>query len=948
MTGAYPQTPHKRAFEEFAQDETVETGRNETSEVANDRNALSQAATGLASVLSTAAVMTATTICEVSGRAARAINRTTLYTVQLAQSAKRRLVKLFTRDIQRVSSLRLPERLQFFRKRVRTVPSPTNLPPLASTPRPKRINMNIQSVSRLEKQDHPARNVVFRSLRVTRHQDFPPITRPVPQNQASPLSSELMARRIHGLQDHTIRKAWARSPVSTRRRWVGGWRPTYHKSKGPGSLRPFRSLSTRQASTINQLNRWTALGHSQPRALAVLHNQANFSQNNTTDQSISHTSTADVATDETENPYKPIPRKLFTEIIAKHQSILAHSTASNPFAAAVDLPSDDESDESYAPSDSSSEESDLGDYEDFASDEDLAAVDQGLVSPGPSTSQLYDDDDSPLRAVTSQLDVLDPSSKKDVFADDGSPQDDVDNAEDNVVGSEDDIVGSEDNVLESGDEILESDDNIERAIGDLVEPQVNFETVRVDSEKPQHEQDSHGSKPWNKYDEIAPKLQPGEVQPVLAHDLSEHKPALYNNENDSENYIDPIEAQWQREMLAIRSQDIPTPKRSTYFEPSLVEPILVKPTPPKATPIKPKPIEATPIIPTLRGARPTTPTSHDAHVSAKSERRYNLRTRTSKTHKVKEEDRIKAEKKRKEQARLREEKRLAKQRAKEKETAARRALEAAEKAEWVLRGSRDKILDNLVQPVNTEWMKKVQSAMAGPLSSQVAMSVTGQPLSRHAFGTLLPGPNDNPSAWLNDEIVTAYLDIVCAYGNSQHGITEEAIKKKLSKPKYVAFSTQFMTTLRGPRGYSGVARWAGRKQVGKKDMLGCEYVFVPVHVGGNHWTMLIISPARKTVEYFDSFGHDGSVYTNAIMKYLGEELKEAGFDQDEWRVWSKAGSAVQMNGVDCGVFSVTTAKAVTLGYTPKIAFAQKDMMTQRMRMAAELMNGAFIDPAGGG
>ena len=888
MPGVYPHTPRKRAFEEFAQDENVQTGRN----------VMSEAATGAASVLSTALIMTATTISEVSGRAAPTLNRTIVHCIHLAQCTKRRVIELFNRVVQRVSSLHLPSRLQSWGKKASIVPSATTHPSPPLTPQPKRISMAIRSVSRLDNH-HPTRNVVFRSLRASRHQDYPPITRPIAPNPTSSLPSDFMAHRIHAPQEHTIRKAVNQFPALTRRPWISGWRPTCHKGKNPRPP-PSRSPNTRKANFAKLFKDPSAWIKSNPRTSAVPTDWTGFSRKDTSDPIVSHATPAEYSTGETISSHKPIARNLFAETVAKYNTLLARSAVSGTFTAeshttfatAVDFPSEDESDESYAPSDSSSEESDLDDYEDLTLDEDVAAVEQGLFSPGSQASQSYDIDDAPLQITASHLKILSPQTSKTVVDDRQSLQDDL----------------------------IDSEDDVKSTTGDLIGSQAQLGNVRVDYEELQNNQDIYEHKAWIKHREVAHAIQPGELEPVF--DPSFHEPIMHNDENGLDSYIDPIDAQWQREILPIRPfQDIPTTE-------------------------KPTPVFPSPTTPHPRATTPTLPTSHDAHESAKSIRRYNLRTRTSKTHEIKEEERIKAEKKRKEQARLREEKRLAKQRAKEEAAAARRAIEEAEKAEWILRGSRDKALNNLVQPVNKEWVTKVQNAMTCPLSSQVAMSVTGQPLSRHAFGTLLPGPNDNSSAWLNDEIVTAYLDLVCAHGNNQYGITQEAIKRKTSKPKYAAFSTQFMTTLRGPRGYSGVARWAGRKQIGKQDMLGCEYVFVPVHVGGNHWTILIISPTRKTVEYFDSFGNDGTVYTSAIMKYLTAEL-EGYFKEDEWRVWSKAESAVQMNGVDCGVFSVTTAKAVTLGYTPKIAFAQKDMVTQRVRMAAELMNGAFIEAGKG-
>ncbi|MCJ1311946.1 hypothetical protein MMC25_005620 [Agyrium rufum] len=266
--------------------------------------------------------------------------------------------------------------------------------------------------------------------------------------------------------------------------------------------------------------------------------------------------------------------------------------------------------------------------------------------------------------------------------------------------------------------------------------------------------------------------------------------------------------------------------------------------------------------------------------------------------------------------------------------AERQAAEKARLIEWERRGKRNGEQVKLVHPISKEWNEKVDHAMQKSNGSNIATSVAGVRIARKDFGTLLPGPNDNPSAWLNDEILLSYLQIVCKEANKQAGVVDG------EPPKYHAFNTFLMPNLLS-KGPSSVKRWASRFKIGGKKLLDVEYCFIPVHVHGNHWTIMVLSPTRRTIEYFDSFNASGKEYVRCVKEWLETELG-ADWHEEEWHVWDRAGSARQMNGSDCGVFSVTNAKAVTLGLVPDKVLSQKDMPMMRRRMAAELMHGGYL------
>ncbi|KAI4167453.1 MAG: hypothetical protein LQ343_007201 [Gyalolechia ehrenbergii] len=272
---------------------------------------------------------------------------------------------------------------------------------------------------------------------------------------------------------------------------------------------------------------------------------------------------------------------------------------------------------------------------------------------------------------------------------------------------------------------------------------------------------------------------------------------------------------------------------------------------------------------------------------------------------------------------------------KAKEEAAQRAADEARQAEERIRlGTRRMPTGAVIQPLTAAWEDEVARAMQTGLSSQreLARTSAGESIRRRDFGHVLPQSGvDSPAGWLNDTIISAYLQAVVDYGQKMRDVRRGAL------PKVHAFNTFFYKNL-SDKGYDGVRRWATRAKFGGKDLLNMEKIFIPINKGGNHWVLAHINPQSKTIEYFDSFhGSSGSVFDN-IKVWLRGELRDA-FVDSEWTL-SQGRGPIQRNGSDCGVFCTTTAKMIVLGVDP-MAFSADDIPTQRRRMLAELMNGGF-------
>lgn len=268
-------------------------------------------------------------------------------------------------------------------------------------------------------------------------------------------------------------------------------------------------------------------------------------------------------------------------------------------------------------------------------------------------------------------------------------------------------------------------------------------------------------------------------------------------------------------------------------------------------------------------------------------------------------------------------------RRKEREAAAAaKAIAEAEEAERKARSHRRMPKDRLVKPLSKDWGAKIREAMSKGDHVALATTVSGTELRRKDFMTVL-----GERQWLNDEIINAYLEWIVEYANKKAGKNgRNAI------PKVIAHNSFFYKNI-ATQGPQSVSRWMKRKKAEGKKLLEVETLLIPVN-NASHWTIIVVSPKERTIEYLDSFSGAGKVFINLTKEWLAAELGSY-WREEEWRVLSTQ-SAEQLNGFDCGVFLVTNAECVVGGIATD-SYNWDDMAAQRHRIAAVLLNRGFGD-----
>ncbi|KAL4865015.1 hypothetical protein BDV12DRAFT_175281 [Aspergillus spectabilis] len=253
-----------------------------------------------------------------------------------------------------------------------------------------------------------------------------------------------------------------------------------------------------------------------------------------------------------------------------------------------------------------------------------------------------------------------------------------------------------------------------------------------------------------------------------------------------------------------------------------------------------------------------------------------------------------------------------------------RTMEEKEKSEK--REGRKRLEGAAVRPLPPKWETRVEEAMRLPNNRKVATTLSGDPLTKKDLATCF-----TPLQWLNDEVINSYLALIVDYLRR-----DKNNAGRHDMPKYHAFNSFFFSNLRD-KGYESVRRWGSRAKIGGDNLLKVDTVFVPVH-NNSHWTLILVKPIEKTIEHFDSLGSLSRRHVEIVKTWLHGELGSK-YVEDEWKVLPSQ-SPQQDNGSDCGVFLLSTAKAVALDIEP-LCYGPRDTRLLRKKIVAELMNGGL-------
>ncbi|EMD69786.1 hypothetical protein COCSADRAFT_155935 [Bipolaris sorokiniana ND90Pr] len=235
----------------------------------------------------------------------------------------------------------------------------------------------------------------------------------------------------------------------------------------------------------------------------------------------------------------------------------------------------------------------------------------------------------------------------------------------------------------------------------------------------------------------------------------------------------------------------------------------------------------------------------------------------------------------------------------------------------------------LITPLSPEEMKTLYTAAANTSNGLKADKwVIDQKLYARDFATLLPQLfNGDPRAWLNDNIVNEYLSILVAAKKKEAGFEH---KRGGPAPPVHAFSSFWYST-------ADTSRWSNRFQLKGKQYLDAQLILYPICDRG-HWRLLAVYPQKRSIEYLDSMSLSGQKYIDKLDEYLQKELGDL-YIAEEWSKGTAQRSSQQLNGSDCGVFTLLNALTLLRGDDTKLVLATNGMDDARKRIAATLLAG---------
>lgn len=97
------------------------------------------------------------------------------------------------------------------------------------------------------------------------------------------------------------------------------------------------------------------------------------------------------------------------------------------------------------------------------------------------------------------------------------------------------------------------------------------------------------------------------------------------------------------------------------------------------------------------------------------------------------------------------------------------------------------------------------------------------------------------------------------------------------------------------------------RQLYNRHIFSSDKLLIPINDNGNHWTLICINFSSKNIQYLDSLGNPGQIYTNSCLQYIKDEhwskLNAPLQDQNKWTAQQNRDEVPhQIKGYDCGIF----------------------------------------------
>lgn len=173
-----------------------------------------------------------------------------------------------------------------------------------------------------------------------------------------------------------------------------------------------------------------------------------------------------------------------------------------------------------------------------------------------------------------------------------------------------------------------------------------------------------------------------------------------------------------------------------------------------------------------------------------------------------------------------------------------------------------------------EARQSAEQASRSPAESRTLQPSTRAQATEEVNETARETPRRDLANGISEAEASAYFEWVVNLGRQM------ANQKEGETPKYHAFDPVFYASLKN-RGAKSVKTWASEAQIGGSNLLNVEQIFIPVRQADKHWSLLVVSPKAKTINYYDSLGSSARPHIRLVKIWLAQELGKA-YKERDW------------------------------------------------------------------
>jgi sentrin-specific protease 1 len=252
---------------------------------------------------------------------------------------------------------------------------------------------------------------------------------------------------------------------------------------------------------------------------------------------------------------------------------------------------------------------------------------------------------------------------------------------------------------------------------------------------------------------------------------------------------------------------------------------------------------------------------------------------------------------------------------------------------------------NMAQPLTNELIECRYRALTREESSQVTDILRGDVIENviiiDKYNVAITNTKIRclkPETWLNDEVINFYMQLLTD--------RDELLSKRYSgRRRSHFFNTFFVERLLKTDNeytYNNVKRWSK-----KIDIFELDKIFFPINIDNSHWSLAVVYPQLKQIQYFDSLlllGDEGSYFMSGLLRWVIDEAqnrKKVTIDPKTWTLINRSHEIPrQENSYDCGMFTIICSDFLLDNLPINVdSYSQEKMPFLRLKVASFIFKG---------